>query len=504
MAVTYDIDKDIIQTREEFHTQREHELNDEKINAFKYFSSLTREIIEQKMKDHANYIKQLINNPIDGYLNLRNRLRKFGSNVSFPEFEGIIYYLIKGLFEPELLVYVKTNIAIKIQFDQTLIKIQSLLYKSRDFLPYRKTIETIVESLFFFDTIQRIKYKINNPYFHTFRYYYYLNFLLNLAPDEIVMPTFYPLGATDLLKTRAVPIWYCGLSTDMLFVDEYENTSVEFFIHDIQHCRRMHYFNELYYDKYFKFKNRKESVSPYDFLDKETMYIEFNETIKKLLLLIKHKNEDGSDKTIDEKHTASLIKMILFEIIHEAALIPDKNVIIELLLKGVNKTPVEKVIFTYEGIDIENDIYLDPTILSNVAYKLQSSFYDTADDRKEYVVPVDGRQSSKIADAANVLINFLNGTTINYKEKLLKLACLPYNKPETPTSFSIKDDSCIPYIEELRSNNLIPNDDKIRQIPPPPPIGHIGVYKQTDDKDTFQLGGSDIFNKLYDKNYTKN
>ena len=52
----------------------------------------------------------MTSNPYDTYIELRERLNKNGFTASFPEFKGIIFYLIKKIYQDkEFINYCKTD-----------------------------------------------------------------------------------------------------------------------------------------------------------------------------------------------------------------------------------------------------------------------------------------------------------------------------------------------------------------------------------------------------------
>jgi hypothetical protein len=104
---------------------------------------------------------------------------------------------------------------------------------------YGSTIRVIMKIIDFYDILIR-SIKQVPPYYHKYRYERYVDYCISQASNGLFMfPTFANIGATDLLKLRCYPMFPIGLSLTLTFVDEYEQTPVEFFIHDINHIRRM-------------------------------------------------------------------------------------------------------------------------------------------------------------------------------------------------------------------------------------------------------------------------
>ena len=51
------------------------------------------------IETHNTLVENMLTNPVETYMLFKDRLEKHGSETSFPEFEGVIGYLIKALFQ---------------------------------------------------------------------------------------------------------------------------------------------------------------------------------------------------------------------------------------------------------------------------------------------------------------------------------------------------------------------------------------------------------------------
>ncbi len=132
--------------------------------------------------------------------------------------------------------------------------------------------------------------------------------------------------------------------------------------------------------------------------------------------------------------------MILFEIVHEAAFFMSKDIIATKLLEKECNTPVESIVGNNNGYpNVINTMYADPPLISNVMYKLQSSFYDTEDDRLEYIVPVNYRYSKYAIISAQTILNWVNQNNDDYSEILTILVTDTKNCPEPPKGYFIQD-----------------------------------------------------------------
>ena len=53
---------------------------------------------DSKIKAHKDFVLKMVNNPYDTYVNFKTRLESEGADAHFPEFEGVVGYLIKSIF----------------------------------------------------------------------------------------------------------------------------------------------------------------------------------------------------------------------------------------------------------------------------------------------------------------------------------------------------------------------------------------------------------------------
>jgi hypothetical protein len=72
-------------------------------------------------------------------------------------------------------------------------------------------------------------------------------------------------------------------------------------------------------------------------------------------------------------------------------------------------------------------------------YKLQSSFYDTEEDRQEYIVPVKYRFSKYAVISAQKIISYIRQDTEDFTELLNKLVKDSDKRPEPPKGYSITE-----------------------------------------------------------------
>lgn len=208
--------------------------------------------------------------------------------------------------------------------DKVVNSLRHVSLKNRTFCSYLPTLQAIFQSIAFFDVVARHKKDFyhdihsdkiiehnpkekKNAAYHMYKYEYRMNELLSKIPDEIIIPTFANLSATELMKVRGVPIRFVGLSKDFIYVDEFEQSPEEFLMHDLNHSYRMS-------DEDYKYMDNNH-LSRSDFIKKQHSFIQqYLPTIKI--------SESDNEKTREIK---KLKKIILFEICHEDAkpLLPD-------------------------------------------------------------------------------------------------------------------------------------------------------------------------------------
>jgi hypothetical protein len=355
----------------------------------------------KEMKEHLNFIKQLKEYPVKVYSNLKRRLELNGQNASFPEFIGVVGYIIKELFQNKTNQdIIKKDFALSKLIEEYKFTLMSILIENRYFFPYRITIEVIEQGLHFLDVIARIKNPNLPNYYHTVRYHTYFYYLLELEPNGIVIPTFAELDVLFFIQTRCVPIYVLGITSTPLYVDMYTNTPLEFFIHDVGHSRRLHQEMERYYDVFIRNKKYESQRSPFNLTSREDFYNEQYHYTKTLLNIINHTKD---------KQRANLKKLILFEVLHEQSSPVTKNEICRRIQMSYDRFPVEKFRESKDHfIKMVFSPSADPTTLSHMYHKLVHGFYDSPKDPMESLLKAEYRTVEKIADVAVELINDLN------------------------------------------------------------------------------------------------
>lgn len=388
--------------------------------------TLAKTSLENEMNfNETHFVKNIISNPEKYYQSFMARFQKnnFNTNTSFPELFPIVNKIFNDLFNNEINTMCAENQILLGFRDKLVNSLRHLTLKNRVFCPYLPTIQTVFDSIAFFDVVARHKKQFyadidssqvieHDPKekqyaaYHMYKYQYRMNELLSKIPEEIIIPTFTNLSATELMKVRGVPIRFVGLSEDFLYVDEFEQSPEEFLMHDINHSYRMMEEDEKYL--------------------KDKFILEQNKFINNYLPTIKMSAYDD-EKT---KELKKIKKIILFEIIHEEAKPFLPQIILQSLIKkegGETKFEMPIIDEKTHYLDIVDVLDTEISTLSYVRNKLQCGFYDKVDKQNTHIVNPLYRKSDFIAQAALEMVNELS-TLLNQKvdvdyEYMLKRVC---------------------------------------------------------------------------------
>lgn len=396
------------------------------------FHTLAKTSVENDMHfSEVNFVKGIINNPLESYQEFSSRFsnNRFNSNTSFPELFPTVNKILKELFTEDINKMCENN-EILIGFrDKVVNSLRHVSLKNRTFCPYLPTVQAIFNSVAFFDVVSRHKkefYNDINPNeiiehnprekanaaYHMYKYEYRMNELLSKVPDEIVIPTFANLSATDLMKVRGVPIRFVGLSKDFIYVDEFEQSPEEFLMHDINHSYRMSEEDDNYMEKHK--------------LSREEFLIRQNKFITDYLPTIKISEHDSEIS----KEIKKIKKIILFEIFHEDAKPFLPEIVLSALVRkegGETKFELPVIDEKTHYMDIVDVLDTEISTLSYVRNKLQCGFYDKVDKQNSQIVNPEYRKSSFIAQAAFDMLHELSiilnkEVTVDY-EYILKRVC---------------------------------------------------------------------------------
>jgi hypothetical protein len=212
----------------------------------------------------------------------------------------------------------------------------------------------------------------------------------------IIIPTFDNISATDLMKIRGTPIYFIGVSTEPVYVDEFWQSPVEFLIHDLNHAWKM-------MDMDDRFLQKQPKLSRDELMNKS------NQFIREYFPSIAIQKTDSEQ----QKEMKKLKKILLFEVSHEDArpLLP--NIVYEALLEDEGYEFPDNVVRYDEGV---NQAYLEKrtipgiTALSYVRHKLQHGFFDQTDSQNIQIVSPKYRTVEWIVRATEELLVEMQAT----------------------------------------------------------------------------------------------
>ena len=400
---------------------------------------------DEDIKAHEKFSKSMCRNAYDVYKDFKNRLKNEGGDAPFPELGGCVKFLIKGLFQNnQIYEWFMANDR-GILLEQVIHKIVGLMIEDRFNFPYVQTIyviEHLLELIDYYwrenDTTQSAE-TVNErigPYYHIFRYRSYMTTFLNSEhgiPNNIVFPTCANIGATDLIRIRCAPILIMGIVDRPVYVDQYLNTPLDFWAHDIQHAKRQVQETMRYYDVFIKHSNYYTRRTLYDLKTEDQFYAymkKFTDEVIFPMISMKGLPKDSGNEEIEKNRAMRAIKkLIIFEVVHEKAWPITQPSLCRNISLRYDEFPVENITFGSSDYDSEKDVikafhylFADPTTIGNVVGKIQTGFYDKVSDPKDYVVPLMYRTSENVATCAMEIMTELGCKKIPSKEYFVALA----------------------------------------------------------------------------------
>lgn len=309
--------------------------------------------------------------------------------------------------------------------------------------PYALCLRTIAMIMEFVDELNihtknwgiRGDVTLSSVYFHR-RYTHYLDYLIDNLPNVIVWPTMASFGATDLNRIRCTRFQPCGIIFTETYVDESKQSPLNFFYHDINHARRIHQ-NNAYYA-------RKKEIT-FDELFKG-----MKETRNKIY------RKDKPNKLAFESKHQQLIKMLLFETVHEDALPFMTDAIVNnILLPSGSCYPYESTMSDESILRSQTRRFYrqGASTLQTLYNKLRHSFFEE-EKVLEVVVPEAERNAESLVQAASDILIHLDQTTdAQVLESLVS--------DETNAHHSVASGD--PYARELKGIDLDKQYEKYRE-----------------------------------------
>ncbi len=432
--------------------------------------SVVSDISDEALKVVAKH-EDFFENSVDTYTRLHQRLVRKGENASFGEFADTVDHLEKALEKPELLelcdknpilAALRRDLLARFAFvkNPALPNPLRVARKATGPYPYRISVETAQKATRFFDIVERTKYaetadfqaverswfiegqkRLVNEHYHYDRYAYHW---ISVAedPDLVMNFTHRVLSFDDLIDSRVAPFAFLGAEVETVRADRYFFTPYDFWFHDLNHIRRM----SAYTKNYMRSKGIKTTKQAYAFYKKVELQAKgIRKAVETLDLAAKYTAEESQE-------IKKLMKVLLFETLHETALNYDTASIAGDILKVAN-TPqpfefmsfvrdadklangerlvdgnlvsgVQHLVNKFDGNPIYVSFIRDKalSLLSEVTNKLNYGFYDSVFDLNEKEFgKVQFRTAKYVAAAAEELLPLLGVTDVT-KQQLFDLA----------------------------------------------------------------------------------
>jgi hypothetical protein len=128
-----------------------------------------------------------------------------------------------------------------------------------------------------------------------------------------------------------------------------------------------------------------------------------------------------STDTPETKAYKALMKIIIFEIVHEKAWPMTFKSLCKTIILRYDEYPVENIDLVGDQIQTYHYLFADPSTLGNVVAKLRHGFYDDTNDINSKIVPLKFRTSEHVAKAAEMLLSALGCSKVPSHKYLLAL-----------------------------------------------------------------------------------
>jgi hypothetical protein len=345
---------------------------------------------------HHEWIRESVKNPLDIYRGLRVRfkLNNDSADTPVPELLPVVEYVRSQMATATMDEKCSNNVALASMRDQLLHKLHHVTIQNGPMCPYASTLRILFEAVGFFDVACRIEKPLSTHFQK--KYWYRYEELMRRIPEAIIIPTFDNISATDLMKIRGTPLYFIGVSTEPVYVDEFWQSPLEFLIHDLNHAWKM-------LDMDDRFLQKQPEVDRVELMNQSNKFI--REYLPSIAIL-----KTDSEQ---QKEMKKLKKILLFEVCHEDArpLLP--NIVYEALLEDEGYEFPDNVVRYDEGA---NQAYLEKrtipgiTALSYVRHKLQHGFFDQTDSQNIQIVAPRYRTVEWIVRATEELLAEMRAT----------------------------------------------------------------------------------------------
>ncbi|MFZ6745296.1 hypothetical protein ACO0LC_18900 [Undibacterium sp. JH2W] len=345
---------------------------------------------------HHEWIREWVRNPVDLYQELRTRFESHDNSLdtSVMELLPVVDYFRSQMMLPAMDEKCLNNPALSFMRDQLLHKFHHVTIQNGAMCPYAPTLRILFEAVGFFDVACRTEKNLSTHFQK--KYWYRYEALMHRIPEVIIIPTFDNISATDLMKIRGTPVYFIGVSTEPVYVDEFWQSPLEFLIHDLNHAWKMMDMDDRF------FQHRPET-------SRDELISTSNAFIREYFPTIAIQKTD----TEEQKELKKLKKILLFEVGHEDArpLLP--NIVSEALLEDEGYE-FPDIVVRYD--ESGKQAYLEQrtipgiTALSYVRHKLQHGFFDQTDSQNIQIVSPKYRSVEWIVRATEELLNEMQAT----------------------------------------------------------------------------------------------
>jgi hypothetical protein len=343
---------------------------------------------------HHEWIRETVNIPLEVYRGIRARFKSNNDSLdtAMPELLPVIEYMRSQMMTPAVDEKCRNSIALASMRDQMLHKFHHVTIQNGPMCPYAPTVRILFEAVGFFDVVCRTEKQLSTHFQK--KYWYRYEELMRRLPEVIIIPTFDNISATDLMKIRGAPLYFVGVSTEPVYVDEFWQSPLEFLIHDLNHAWKM-------MDMDDRFLQKHPGMSRDGLMETSCKFI------REYLPSIAVRKTDAEQ----EKELKKLKKILLFEVSHEDAR--------PLLPAVVSETLLEEEGYEFPDIVVrydesESQAYLERrtipgiTALSYVRHKLQHGFFDQTDSQNIQIVAPKYRTVEWIVKATVELLTEMN------------------------------------------------------------------------------------------------
>ncbi len=345
---------------------------------------------------HHEWIREWVRNPVDLYRELRTRFELHDNSLDTPVLEllPVVEYFRSQMTLPAMDEKCRDNAALSFMREQLLHKFHHVTIQNGAMCPYAPTLRILFEAVGFFDVACRTGKNLSTHFQK--KYWYRYEELMRRIPEVIIIPTFDNISATDLMKIRGTPVYFIGVSTEPVYVDEFWQSPLEFLIHDLNHAWKM-------MDMDDRFFQHSPEINRDELINKSNIFIrEYFPTIA-----------IQKTDTEEQKELKKLKKILLFEVGHEDArpLLP--NIVSEALLEDEGyEFPDIVVRYDEDGKQayLEQRTIPGITALSYVRHKLQHGFFDQTDSQNIQIVSPKYRSVEWIVRATEELLSEMQAT----------------------------------------------------------------------------------------------